>query len=86
VRVGARDFRAALATLRAGFPGQSASLPDSAAPPHAWTGAKSPTAATGASAADLPDPVATPAAPAALAPAPQAIAPKLDNGATTQKP
>jgi cysteine desulfurase/selenocysteine lyase len=62
------DLRAGLATLRAGFPGQSASLPDSAAPPRA---------ATGASAADLADPVVTPAAPAALAPAPQAIAPKL---------
>jgi cysteine desulfurase/selenocysteine lyase len=77
------DYRAALATLRAGLPGHhQLSLPDSAAPPRAWSEAKSPAAAPNAPAADLPDVAATPAAPTALAPAPQAIAPKLaDAGA-----
>jgi len=74
------DYRAALATLRAGLPGHHPlSLPESAAPPRAWSEAKSPAAAP---TADLADVAATPAAPTALAPAPQAIAPKLaDAGA-----
>jgi len=72
------DYRAALATLRAGLPGHHPlSAPESAAPPRAWSEAKSPGAAAAAPAADLPDVAATPAAPTALAPAPQAIAPKL---------
>jgi cysteine desulfurase/selenocysteine lyase len=77
------DYRAALATLRAGLPGHHPlSLPESAAPPRGWSEARSPAAALDAPAADLPDVAATPAAPTALAPAPQAIAPKLaDAGA-----
>jgi cysteine desulfurase/selenocysteine lyase len=80
------DFRAALATLRAGLPGHHPlSAPESAAPPRAWSEAKSPAAARDASAPDFPDVAATPATPAAptaLAAAPQAIAPKLaDAGA-----
>jgi cysteine desulfurase/selenocysteine lyase len=72
------DYRAALATLRAGFPGHHPlSLPESAAPPRAWSEAKSPATAPGAPAVDVPDVAATPAAPTALAPAAQAIAPKL---------
>ena len=75
------DFRAALATLRAGLPGHHPlSLPDSRAAARR-SEAKSPAAAPDAPAADLPV-AATPAAPTALAPAPQAIAPKLaDAGA-----
>jgi cysteine desulfurase/selenocysteine lyase len=77
------DYRAALATLRAGLPGHHPlSFPESAAPPRAWSEAKSPAAAPDAPAVDLPDVAATPATPTALAPASQAIAPKLaDAGA-----